>query len=156
MIPFQVILSLCPKLQHIQECDLGLLILMRLPELEKLLHLLAIQFHPLTSELDQGCFGIDELQPFLLCDHLASNRELILVGDDIAKAEVATTNCCRSLLGLTQGCFEADLRASPPIGCPPRWDNYGVACFFEYPGTLFQECERLVQSKAAASWLVCG
>src|SRR6266496_2925185 len=89
MVPFQIVLGLCSDLQHIQKGDLGLLVLVRLPELEELLHLVAIQLYPLPPELDQGCFSIDELLPLLFRDYLASNRQLILVGDDSSEVEMA-------------------------------------------------------------------
>ena len=93
MVPFQVILGLSPNLQHIQERDLLLLVLVRLPELEELLHLVAIQFHPLTPELHQGSFRVNELLPFLCRDYLASNRQLVLVRDDSTETEMAITGC---------------------------------------------------------------
>src|SRR5260370_9151430 len=126
MIPFQVILGLRPDLQHIEERDLLLLVLVRLPELEELLHFVAIQFHPLPPELDQGCFRVHELLPFLFRDHLTPNRQLLLVGDERTETEIAITG--RSCpLGRTQSCFEAYLRAPSSLGCPPRRDDHHIA-----------------------------
>src|SRR6266581_8813288 len=142
MVPFQVILGLGPNLQHIQERDLLLLVLVRLPELEELLHFVTIQFYPLPPELDQGCFGVDKLLPFLFRDYLTPNRQLILIRDDCIEVEVALTNRC-SPLGRTQRRFEADLRAPASLGCPPRRDDHSVTRVSKHPCTLLQKRERL-------------
>ena len=74
MVPLQVILGLAANLLHIQERNLRLFMLVRLPELQELLHFIAIQLHPLTSELNQGCFSIDQLFPLLFRNNLPANR----------------------------------------------------------------------------------
>src|SRR5256885_2348666 len=132
-----------------------LLVLVRLPELEELLHFIAVQFHPLPAELDQGCFSVNELLPFLFRDYLAPNRQLVLVGDDRAESEIAMTGCSCPLGG-TQSRFEADLRAPASLGCPPRRDDHGVTRVSEHPCTLLQEGERLVQSEVTPGRAVCG
>src|SRR5205807_2301856 len=104
-----------------QERDLRLLVLVRLPELEELLHFIAIQFHPLPPELDQGCFRVHELLPFLLRDDLAPNRQLVLVGDDRSETEIALADRSCSF-GRSQRRFEANLRTPPSLGRPPCRD----------------------------------
>ena len=135
MIPFQVVLGLRPDLQHIQERDLWLLVLVRLPELEELLHFVAIQFHPLSPELDQGRFRAHELLPFLFRDDLTPNRQLVLVGDDRTETEMAVADCSCSF-GRPQRCFEANLCTPPSIRRPPRRDDHGVTRVSKHPGTF--------------------
>src|SRR5262249_44224261 len=36
------------------------------------------------------------------------------------------------------------------------WYDHSIASILEYPSTFLQKCERLVQSEAASSWLVCS
>src|SRR5258706_3555425 len=153
MIPFQVILGLGSNLQHIQERYLWLLMLVRLPELKELLHFVAIQLHPLSAELDQGCFGVDEMLPFLFCDYLAPNRQLGLLGDYAIEAEIARIGR-RCPFRRAQRRFEADLRAPTTLGCPPRGDDYSVASISKHPGALLQERESFVQSHGAPGWFV--
>src|SRR5258708_12094614 len=138
MVPFQVILGLRPDLQHIQERDLLLLVLVRLPELQELLHFVAIQFHPLSPELNQGCFRVDELLPFLFRDYLAPNRELVLVGDDCIETEIAISGRCCSLRR-TLRAFEADLRAPPPLPSPPPLAHHPLPNSPAYPAPPLQE-----------------
>ncbi len=135
MVPFQIVLGLGPNLQHIQERDLRLLVLVRLPELEALLHFVAIQFHPLPPELDEGRFRVHKLLPFLFRDDLTSNRQLVLVGDDRTEAEIALADRS-SPFGRTQSSFKADLRTPPSLGRPPRRDDHGIARISKHPGAL--------------------
>ena len=74
MIPFQIILSLRTQFHQVQQRDFGFLALMRLPECEQLLHLLAVQFHPLPPKLDQRRFSIHKLLPLIFSDYLTSHR----------------------------------------------------------------------------------
>ena len=126
---------------------------MRLPELKKLLHLVAVQFHPLAPKLDQWRFCVDKLLPFLFGNSLAANGQLILVGDDHVEIKIALTGSgCP--LGRTQRCFEADLRAAASFGGPPRRNHHGVARVCKHPGALFQERKRLLQRETASSRVV--
>ena len=156
MVPFQVVFCLGGDLQQVQERHFGRLVLsVRFPELEELLHLVAIELHPLPTELDQGRLGVDELLPFLFGDELAPNRELIVIGDEGVETEV-TRAVCGGAFGGPRCRLEADLRAPAPLGGPPGGDDHSVARVFEHPGAFLEEREGLIQGQAAAGRVGCG
>src|SRR5271166_3152431 len=126
--------------------------LMGLPKLKKLLHLVAVQFYPLASKMDQGRFCVDKLLPFLFGNGLAANGQLKVIGDDHVEIKIALTGS--GSFGRTHRRFEADLRAATSFRGPPRRNHDGVARVCKNPGALFQECKRFLQRETASSRVV--
>ena len=88
VVPLEVFGRLGVHPEDVEQLQLWRLALPVLPELKHLLHLLAVKLHPLASELDQWRPGFDELLPFALVDHLAADRELVLIRDQRVHAHV--------------------------------------------------------------------
>jgi len=123
---------------------LGLFALPRLPEGEQVLHLVAIQLHPLATELDQRGLAGDERSPLVLTNHLAANHQLGLIRDEGFQAEVAVPHCGRRF-GRSSGRLEANLRAPPPGRRPPGRHDHGVPRILENPGGLAEQEKGFVQ-----------
>ena len=147
MVPLQVILGLGSCLQQVQDGQVTRGVPARLPELQQLLHAVPVQLHPLPAELDQGCFGRDQLLPLCLADHLAVDRQLVVVVDHRVQAEVAAGLRRGPLLARSDGCAQPDLHSAATLGSPPGRHHDRIAGVFEHPGAVFQEGEGLLQGE---------